>query len=56
MSRCLFTIYAMLPRGGTDAPPSLPPSPLQELAPPQGDDEEDSDDEEFFADLPTDVE
>jgi hypothetical protein len=58
MPRRLFTIYAMLPRGGTDAPPPPPPPPppLQEPAPSQGDEEEDSDNEEFFVDLPTDAE
>jgi hypothetical protein len=60
MPRRLFTTYAMLPRGGSDAPPppSPPPPPLllQELAPLHSEEEEDSDDEEFLAQLPMDAE
>jgi hypothetical protein len=56
-----LTTYAILPRGGSDAPPPPPPPPppplpLQDPAPPQGDEEEDSDEEEFLAELPMDAE
>jgi hypothetical protein len=56
----LFTTYAMLPRGGSGAPPPpQPPPPLpppQEPAPLESEEEEDSDEEEFLAQLPTDAE
>ena len=57
MPHRLLTTYAMLPRGGSGAPPAPPPPPLPlDPAPPQGEEEEDSDDEEFLAELPTDAE
>jgi hypothetical protein len=56
MPRRRFITYAMLPRGGSDAPPPPPPPPPQEPAPPHGEEEEDSDEEEFLAQLPTEAE
>jgi hypothetical protein len=54
-----LTTYAMVPRGGSGAPPAPlpPPPPLpQDPALPQGEEEEDSDDEELLDELLTDTE
>jgi hypothetical protein len=55
MPCCLITTYATLSRGGSGAPPP-PLQPPQEPALPRVDEKEDTDGDEFFADLPTDVE
>jgi hypothetical protein len=54
MARRLLTTYAILPRGGFDAPPAPPPPPPP--LPPQGEEKEDSDDEELLTKLSTDAE